>query len=99
VKHWLKVILVLLCAGSLFYFDSRETIHVRNNDKFRSDSDISIRIGDSRMRSICFVSTKKDRKRVKCPLCKWAKTMDKKIYKCTDSNIKRALVFTYRGRK
>ena len=99
MSHWHKVIIALLCAGALFYFDSKEVRNVRNNDKFSSHSDTRIRIGNSRMRSICFVATKRNRTRVICPDCqKWVRDVGAKTYSCTDSKIKRGLVFTHRGR-
>ena len=99
MNHWHKVIIALLCAGALFYFDSKEVRNVRNNDKFSSHSDTRIRIGNSRMRSICFVATKRNRTRVICPVCeKWVRDVGAKTYSCTDSKIKRGFVFTHRGR-
>ena len=90
MSHWHKVILALLCAGALFYFDSKEVKNVRNNDKFSSYSDTRIRIGNSRMRSICFVATKRKRTRVICPDCqKWVRDVGAKTSSCTDSKIKR----------
>ena len=100
MSHWHKVIIALLCAGALFYFDSKEVRNVRNNDKFSSHSDTRIRIGNSRMRSICYVATKRKRTRVKCPVCeKWVRDVGAKTYSCTDSKIKKGFVFTHRGRE
>ena len=78
MRHWHKVILVVICVMSLFYFDSREeTTNARNNNKFHADSDIRIRIGHSSLRSICFLATKRKRTRVKCPVCeKWVSTLE-----------------------
>ena len=77
MSHLHKVILALLCAGALFYFDSKETTNARNNNKFHADSDVRIRIGNSSLRSICVVVTKRKRKRVKCPVCeKWVSTLE-----------------------
>lgn len=78
MSHLHKVILVLLCAGALFYFDSQEEkTNARNHSKFHTDSDIRIRIGNSSLRSICYVVTKRKRTRVKCPVCeKWVKTLE-----------------------
>jgi len=99
MSHWHKVIIALLCAGALFYFDFKEVRNVRDNDKFSSHSDTRIRIGNSRMRSICFVATKRKRTRVICPDCqKWVRDVGAKTYSCTDSKIKRGFVFTHRGR-
>ena len=99
MSHWHKVILALLCAGALFYFDSKEVKNVRNNDKFSSHSDTRIRLGNSSVRSICYVATKRKRTRVVCPDCqKWVRDAGVKTYSCTDSNIKRGFVFTHRGR-
>lgn len=99
MNHWHKVIIALLCAGALFYFDSKEVRNVRNNSKFYSDSDIRVRIGNSSLRSICFVATKRKRTRVICPDCqKWVRDVGAKTYSCTDSKIKRGFVFTHRGR-
>ena len=99
MNHWHKVIIALLCAGALFYFDSKEVRNARNNSKFYSDSDIRVRIGNSSLRSICFVATKRKRTRVICPDCqKWVRDVGAKTYSCTDSKIKRGFVFTHRGR-
>ena len=99
MNHWHKVIIALLCAGALFYFDSKEVRNVRNNDKFSSHSDTRIRLGNSSLRSICFVATKRKRTRVICPDCqKWVRDVGAKTYSCTDSKIKRVFVFTHRGR-
>ena len=99
MSHLHKVILALLCAGALFYFDSKEVKNVRNNDKFHADSDVRVRLGNSSMRSICYVATKRKRTRVICPDCqKWVRDAGVKTYSCTNSNIKRGFVFTYRGR-
>ena len=99
MNHWHKVIIALLCAGALFYFDSKEVRNVRNNDKFSSHSDTRIRLGNSSLRSICFVATKRKRTRVICPDCqKWVRDVGAKTYSCKDSKIKRGFVFTHRGR-
>ena len=99
MSHWHKVIIALLCAGALFYFDFKEVRNVRNNNKFSSHSDTRIRIGNSRMRSICFVATKRNRTRVICPDCqKWVRDVGKKTYSCTDSKIKKGFVFNHKGR-
>ena len=99
MSHWHKVIIALLCAGALFYFDSKEVRNVRNNDKFSSHSDTRIRLGNSSLRSICFVAIKRKRTRVICPDCqKWVRDVGAKTYSCTDSKIKRGFVFTHRGR-
>ena len=77
MSHLHKVIIALLCAGALFYFDSKETTNARNNHKFHADSDVRIRIGNSSLRSVCVVVTKRKRKRVKCPVCeKWVSTLE-----------------------
>ena len=78
MSHLHKVILVLLCAGALFYFDSQEEkTNARNHNKFYDSSDIRIRIGNISLRSICVVSTKKKRTRVKCPVCnQWVSTLE-----------------------
>ena len=99
MSHWHKVIIALLCAGALFYFDSKEVRNARNNDKFSSHSDIRVRLGNSSLRSICFMATKRKRTRVICPDCqKWVRDVGAKTYSCTDSKIKRGFVFTHRGR-
>jgi hypothetical protein len=77
MSHWHKVIIALLCAGALFYFDSKEVRNVRNNDKFSSHSDIRVRLGNISLRSVCFMATKRKRTRVKCPVCeKWVRTLE-----------------------
>ena len=45
MSHLNKVILALLCAGALFYFDSREKTHVGNNLLGTTTDSIRIRIG------------------------------------------------------
>ena len=78
MSHLHKVILVVICVMALFYFDSKEeTTNARNNSKFHADSDIRIRIGNSSLRSVCFLVTKRKRTRVKCPVCeKWVSTLE-----------------------
>ena len=80
MNHWRKVMVALLCAGALLYFDGKDqgvTNHARNHSKFHADSDIRIRIGNSSVRSVCYVVTKRKRTRVKCPVCeKWVKTLE-----------------------
>jgi hypothetical protein len=77
MSHWHKVILALLCVVALFYFDSEETTNARNHSKFHADSDIRIRIGNSSLRSVCVVVTKRKQTRVKCPVCeKWVSTLE-----------------------
>ncbi len=80
MSHWRKVLVALLCAGALLYFDSKDkgvTNHARNNSKFSSDSDIRVRIGNISLRSVCNVVTKRKRTRVKCPVCeKWVRTLE-----------------------
>lgn len=103
MNHWRKVMVALLCAGALLYFDSKDkgvTNHARNHSKFSADSDIRIRLGRSSVRSICFVATKGKRKRVICPDCpKWVRDVAAKTYSCTNSKIKRGFVFNHRGRR
>ena len=100
MSHLNKVILALLCAGALFYFDSREKTHVGNNLLGTTTDSIRIRIGGISLRSHCYVSVKKRRRPVICPVCeKWIRDVWAKTYSCTDSSIKRSLVFTYKGRK
>jgi hypothetical protein len=99
MKHWHKVILLIFCVSSLFYFDSKEKPNVRNNNKFHVDSDIRVRLGHISVRSVCSVAVKRKRTRVMCPDCqKWVRDAGAKTYSCTDSNIKKGFVFTYRGR-
>jgi hypothetical protein len=102
MNHWRKIMVALVCTGALLYFDSKDkgvTNHARNNSKFYSDSDIRVRIGNSSLRSFCFVATKRKRTRVICPVCeKWVRDVGAKTYSCTDSKIKRGFVFTHRGR-
>jgi hypothetical protein len=100
MKHWHKVILLIFCVSSLFYFDSKEKPNVRNNNKFHVDSDIRVRFGHISVRSVCYVAVKRGRRQVKCPVCdKWVRDLQTKIYNCTNSNIKRSFIFTHRGRR
>jgi hypothetical protein len=99
MNHWRKIMVALVCTGALFYFDSKEVRNARNNSKFYSDSDIRVRIGNSSLRSFCFVATKRKRTQVICPVCeKWVRDVGAKTYGCKDSKIKRGFVFTHRGR-
>jgi len=77
MKHWHKVILLIFCVSTLFYFDSKEKPNVRNNNKFHVDSDIRVRFGHISVRSVCSVAVKRGRRQVKCPVCdKWVKTLE-----------------------
>ena len=77
MSHLNKVILALLCAGALFYFDSREKTHVGNNLLGTDADSIRVRIGGISLRSHCYVSVKKRRRPVKCPVCeKWVRTLE-----------------------
>jgi len=103
MNHWRKVMVALLCAGALLYFDGKDqgvTNHARNHSKFHADSDIRIRIGNSSVRSVCFVATKRKRTRVMCQDCpKWVRDVASKTYSCANSKIKKGFVFNHRRRR
>ena len=77
MKHWHKVIILVLCVLALFYFDSREKAHARNSLVVHASDTIRLRIGSVGLRSHCYVSIKKRRKPVKCPVCNaWVRTLE-----------------------
>jgi hypothetical protein len=93
----IKVIIAVVCAASLMYFDSldnkpKERANVGNNHLGSRNGDFRIRIGNLRLHRVCFVPTKQGSRRVvKCPDCEWTRTPDNR-YMC--KKIERVILAT-----
>ena len=83
----IKVIIAVVCAASLMYFDSldnkpKEKTNVGNSHVGSRDGNFRVRIGNLRLHRICVVPTKQGTRRVvKCPACEWTRTPDNR-YMC-----------------
>ena len=83
----IKVIIVVVCAASLMYFDSldnkpKEKTNVGNSHMGSRDGNFRVRIGNLRLHRICVAPTKQGTRRVvKCPVCEWTRTPDNR-YMC-----------------
>jgi hypothetical protein len=93
----IKVIIAVVCAASLMYFDSldnkpKEKTNVGNSHMGSRDGNFRVRIGNLRLHRICVVPTKQGTRRVvKCPACEWTRTPDNR-YMC--KKIERIIVAT-----
>ena len=93
----IKVIIAVVCAASLMYFDSldnkpKEKTNVGNNHLGSRNGDFRVRIGNLRLHRVCFVPTKQGSRRVvKCPDCDWTRTPDNR-YMC--KKIERVILAT-----
>ena len=93
----IKVIIAVVCAASLMYFDSldnkpKEKANVGNNHLGSRNGDFRIRIRGLRLHRVCFVSNKQGARRiVKCPDCEWTRTPDNR-YMC--KKIERVILAT-----
>ena len=84
----IKVIIAVVCAASLMYFDSldnkpKEKTNVGNSHVGSRDGNFRVRIGNLRLHRVCVVPTKQASRRiVKCPVCEtWTRTPDNR-YMC-----------------
>ena len=84
----IKVIIAVVCAASLMYFDSldnkpKEKTNVGNSHVGSRDGNFRVRIGNLRLHRVCVVPTKQASRRVvKCPVCEtWKRTPDNR-YMC-----------------
>ena len=93
----IKVIIAVVCAASLMYFDSldskpKEKTNVGNSCMGNSDRDYRVRIGNLRFHRICVVSNQQRTRRVvKCPVCEFTRTPDNR-YVC--KKIERIIIAT-----
>ena len=92
----IKVIIAVVCAASLMYFDSldskpKEKTNVGNSRMGNSDRDYRVRIGNLRFHRVCVVFNKQGTRRVKCPDCNWTRTPDNR-YMC--KKIERVIIAT-----
>ena len=94
----IKVIIAVVCAASLMYFDSldnkpKEKTNVGNSHMGSRDGNFRVRIGNLRLHRVCVVPTKQASRRVvKCPVCEtWTRTPDNR-YMC--KKIERIIVAT-----
>ena len=83
----IKVIIAVVCAATLMYFDSldfkpRENKNVGNSILGTNDGSFRVRFGGLRLYRVCVVPTKQGSRRVvKCPACEWTRTPDNR-YMC-----------------
>ena len=83
----IKVIIAVVCAASLMYFDSldnkpKEKTNVGNSHMGSRDGNFRVRIGNLRFHRVCVVSHKQGARRVvKCPVCEFTRTPDNR-YMC-----------------
>ena len=94
----IKVIIAVVCAASLMYFDSldnkpKEKTNVGNSHVGSRDGNFRVRIGNLRLHRVCVVPTKQASRRVvKCPVCEtWTRTPDNR-YMC--KKIERLIIAT-----
>ena len=94
----IKVIIAVVCAASLMYFDSldnkpKEKTNVGNSHVGSRDGNFRVRIGNLRLHRVCVVPTKQGTRRVvKCPVCEtWTRTPDNR-YMC--KKIERIIIAT-----
>ena len=94
----IKVIIAVVCAASLMYFDSldnkpKEKTNVGNSHVGSRDGNFRVRIGNLRLHRVCVVPTKQASRRVvKCPVCEtWTRTPDNR-YMC--KKIERIIIAT-----
>ena len=105
MKVWNAIMIAVLCAMALMYFDSKdkEKPNVRNSRLRVLSGDFRLDIGNLRMYRVCVVSGKSGRagrKIVKCPVCdQWVRNSAMQ-YRCgSDRKIERIILVTERKKK
>ena len=107
MKYWNAIVIAVLCALALMYFDSRdhkkEKSYVGNSALRLLSRDFRLDIGNLRVYRVCVVSGKSGRagrKIVKCPVCdQWVKNSAMQ-YRCgNDRKIERIILVTERKKK
>jgi len=107
MKYWNAIVIAVLCALALMYFDSaddkKEKPDVRNSPLRVLSRDFRLDIGNLRVYRVCVVSGKSGRagrKIVKCPVCdQWVRNSAMQ-YRCgNDRKIERIILVTERKKK
>jgi hypothetical protein len=105
MKVWNAIMVAVLCALALMYFDSKEKEkpHVGNSALRLLSRDFRLDIGNLRVYRVCVVSGKSGRsgrKIVKCPVCdQWVRNSAMQ-YRCgSDRKIERIILVTERKKK
>jgi hypothetical protein len=79
MKVWNAIMIAVLCALALMYFDSteKEKPDVRNSHLRSLSRDFRIDIGNLSVYRVCVVPSKSGRKIVKCPVCdQWVSVLE-----------------------
>ncbi len=107
MKYWNAIVIAVLCALALMYFDSaddkKEKSDVGNSALRLFSRDFRLDIGNLRVYRVCVVSGKSGRtgrKIVKCPVCdQWVRNSAMQ-YRCgNDRKIERIILVTERKKK
>lgn len=102
MKVWNAILIAVLCALALMYFDSteKEKPNDRNSPLRVLSRDFRLNIGSIRVYRVCVVPRKQGRKIVKCPVCdQWVRNSAMQ-YKCAnDQKIERIILVTQRKNK
>lgn len=105
MKVWNAIMIAVLCALALMYFDSeeKEKSDVGNSALRVLSRDFRLDIGNLRVYRVCVVSGKSGRagrKIVKCPVCdQWVRNSAMQ-YRCgSDRKIERIILVTERKKK
>lgn len=105
MKVWNAIMVAVLCALALMYFDSeeKEKSDVGNSALRVLSRDFRLDIGNLRVYRVCVVSGKSGRagrKIVKCPVCdQWVRNSAMQ-YRCgSDRKIERIILVTERKKK
>ena len=105
MKVWNAIMIAVLCALALMYFDSeeKEKSDVGNSALRLLSRDFRLDIGNLRVYRVCVISGKSGRagrKIVKCPVCdQWVRNSAMQ-YRCgSDRKIERIILVTERKKK
>ena len=105
MKVWNAIMIAVLCALALMYFDSKEKEKpdVRNSPLRSLSRDFRLDIGNLSVYRVCVVPSKSGRagrKIVKCPVCdQWVRNSAMQ-YRCgSDRKIERIILVTERKKK
>jgi hypothetical protein len=102
VKVWNAILIAVLCALALMYFDSteKEKPNDRNSPLRVLSRDFRLNIGSIRVYRVCVVPRKQGRRIVKCPVCdQWVRNSAMQ-YKCAnEQKIERIILVTQRKNK
>ena len=106
MKVWNAIMIAVLCALALMYFDStdKEKTNVRNSPLRSLSRDFRVDIGNISVYRVCVIPSKSGRKAgrkiVKCPVCdQWVRNSAMQ-YRCgNDRKIERIILVTERKKK